>query len=137
MQYVVFHTVRAAGRQIHTAKLVVTDVPEKTAATAVISALDAAGKSAAFSDAGIPWGNHEVKSGTKLPAGAGGVDDAPKITWEELQGTREIRRVTLRLQPADYTTISHAARLARLSMQKWCETTLVTAAEKAVKATEK
>lgn len=133
MQYVVFHSIRAAGKHINTAKLIVANVPEKTSAQAVMDALDTAGKSGPFSDAGIPWGNHELKSDKKLPTGAVGVETAPVITWDELQNTREIRRITLRLQPADYTTIARAAQLDSLSIQKWCEQTLTAAAAAVVK----
>lgn len=129
MEYAVCHSIRAGNKTVRTAKLVVTDVPEKTSATAVMSVLEQAGKAADFSEAGIAWGNHEVKSTKSLAAGTEGLDQAPRAGWEDLQSTREVRRVTLRLQPQDYAQILHAAKRRGMSIQKWCEATLTTASK--------
>jgi hypothetical protein len=128
MRYIVFHAIRAGQKTHRTAKLAVTDVPEKTSANAVMSVLETSGKAHQFSEAGVLWGNHEVKSATSVPAGAEGVDEAPSVSWNELQNTREVRRVTLRLQPQDYGQIAHAAQRKGQSMQEWCVNTLVSAA---------
>lgn len=128
MRYIVFHSIRAGQKTIRTAKLAVTEVPAKTSSSAVMSALEAAGKAVEFSEAGIPWGNHEIKSDQALPKDAAGVEDAPEVTWEQLQSTREIRRITLRLPSQDYGHILTAAKRSGLSIQKWCEKTLAEAA---------
>lgn len=128
MQYIVFHAIRA-GQKVHrTAKLIVTDVPEKTSANAVMAVLEQAGKSSEFSEAGVAWGNHELKTDKSIPSGAIGVEEAPQVSYEDLQSTREVRRITLRLQPQDYAHILHAAKRSGLSIQKWCEQQLVNAA---------
>lgn len=127
MKYVVLHTIRAGQKTHRTAKLAVTDCPEKTSAHAVMSVLETAGKAADFSEAGVPWGNHEVKSASSLPSGTVGLDEVPAVTWDELQDTREVRRVTLRLPAADYGRISQAAARAGQSMQVWCHSTLMAA----------
>lgn len=133
MEYVVCHLVRAGGKTLRAAKLVVTEVPDKTTATAVMDALEQAGKATDFAEAGIAWGNHEVTKAGKTTAEAHGLDQAPRVTWAELQDTREIRRVTLRLLGQDYATISRAAKRSGTSIQKWCENVLVTAATKEAK----
>jgi len=129
MRYIIFHSIRAGQKTHRTAKLVVTDVPEKTSASAVQSVLEQAGKAPEFSEAGVPWGNHEIKSATSAPKDATGIDEAPTVTWESLQSTREVRRVTLRLAPQDYGHIAQAAARASQSMQTWCVNTLLNAAK--------
>lgn len=129
MKFIVFHSIRAGQKTHREAKLAVTDVPEKTSASAVMSVLEQAGKATDFSEAGVPWGNHEVRSDNKLPEGTSGVEQAPTVSWEELQETREVRRVTLRLDPQHYGQIKQAAVRDGMSIQAWC----VAALENAVK----
>lgn len=129
MKYVVFHTVRAGNQVKRTAKLAVTEVPEKTSAQAVMNVLEEAGRAMEFSEAGIPWGNHEVKSDKNLPQNTD-TTGVTEVTWEQLQSTREIRRITLRFDARDYTNISRAAQQANKSMQQWCAQTLLDAAAK-------
>lgn len=128
MQYVVLHTVRVGAKTIRNARLVVTDVPEKTSAAAVMNVLEEAGKAVDFADGGVTWGNHEVKSDKSLPADTAGVDDAPRVSWVKLQDSREIKRITLRLPSQDYARIRQAAQRSGKSIQKWCEHTLAAAA---------
>lgn len=129
MRYIVVHTIRAGQKTIRTPKLAVTGVPEKTSGTAVAAVLEQAGKAVEFSDAGIPWGNHEVKTDKSLKD-VEGIDDAPAVSWEQLQSTREVRRVTLRLPAQDYSRILQAAKRSNMSIQKWCEAALTAAADK-------
>lgn len=129
MRYVVVHTVRVGQKTVRTPKLVVTDVPEKTSSNAVAAALEQAGKAVEFSDAGIPWGNHEIKSDKALKD-VEGIDDAPTLSWVKLQETREVRRITLRLPAQDYARILQAAKRSNLSIQKWCEAALAASAER-------
>ena len=129
MKYIVFHSIRVGQKTHREAKLTITDVPEKTSANAVMSALEQAGKAGDFSEAGVPWGNHEVRSdNNKTREGASGIDQAPTVSWEELQETREIRRVTLRLDAQHYSQIKQAAVRDGLSIQGWC----VAALERAI-----
>lgn len=129
MEYIVFHTIRAGTKTVRTAKFVVTDVPDKTSATAVMNLLETAGKAVDFAEAGVPWGNHEVKSSKQLPTDATGVDEAPRASWDALQDTRDVKRVTLRFAPQDYAKFVQSAKRASLSLQKWCESRLLTAAK--------
>lgn len=128
MRFVVLHTVRAGARVHRTARLVITDVPEKTDASAVMEALEQAGRAGEFAEQGVAWGNHEVKSEKALPKGTTGVDEAPIVAWADLTGTQTLRRVTLRLEPAIYDQVHLAARRAGKSIQTWCVEALHTAA---------
>lgn len=129
MQYVVVHTVRVGQQTIRTPKLVVTDVPEKTSAQAIAGVLEAAGKAVAFSDAGIPWGNHEIKSSKDKAVADLTLDEVETASWEALQSTREIRRVTLRLPAQTYAAVLQAAQRAGMSIQAWSEDVMTRAAE--------
>jgi hypothetical protein len=131
VRYVVIRTVKAGQRVHRQARLVVADVPEKTDASAVMAALEVAGRATDFADAGIPWGNHEVKVDKQLAKGTAGVDEAPVVTWTELTSKpADLRRITLRLEPADYDLVHQAARRTNTSIQAWCVTTLRAAAKK-------
>jgi hypothetical protein len=45
---------------------------------------------------------HEIKAEKSLPKGTMGVDDAPVLRWAELTASKAtLRRITLRLEPAD------------------------------------
>lgn len=129
MRYIVVHTIRAGQRTIRTPKLAITDVPEKTSGTAVASVLEQSGKAVEFSEAGVPWGNHEVKSDKSLKD-IEGIDDVPAVSWAKLQETREVRRITLRLPAQDYALVLQAAKRSNMSIQKWCEAALAAAASK-------
>lgn len=128
MKYAVLHCIRAGQRVHRTARLIVDGAPEKTTASAVMTALEQAGKAVDFAEAGVPWGNHEIKNAKSLPAGTVGADDAPVITWDELNETRTVRRITLRLDPQDYARIHQAARRGDVSIQQWCVSALHKAA---------
>jgi hypothetical protein len=131
VRFVVIRTVKVGQRVHRQARLVVSDVPEKTDASAVMTALETAGKATDFADAGIPWGNHEVKAEKSLPKGTVDVDDAPVIRWEELTSSKAtLRRITLRLEPVDYDRVHQAARRTNTSIQTWCVHALVQAATK-------
>lgn len=128
MRFVVIHAVKVGQRVHRQARLVVSDVPEKTDASSVMSTLETAGRATEFADAGISWGNHEVKAEGKLPKGTEGVDAAPTVTWEELTAPPALRRVTLRLEPTLYDQVHQAARRSDKSIQVWCVDALTTAA---------
>lgn len=130
MKFFVLHSIRAAGRTVRTPRLAVLDVPDKTKTDAVIEALDTAGRGVEFSDGGVPWGNHEVKSETQTLKEATVPGDLPSVNWKELTETKTVRRVTLRLDPADYAACVQAARKANKSIQVWCVDTLTAAAQK-------
>ena len=92
-------SVRPRG-SIRTARLVIVDVPDRTTVDDVRAALERAGRASEFSEAGVPFGNHEIRSsGRRWPYGISGIEDATRITWERLTRvpTRgEGRSVTLR-----------------------------------------
>ncbi|MGH3096451.1 MAG: hypothetical protein ACRDMV_10700 [Streptosporangiales bacterium] len=106
-----------------------TDVPEKTSAAVVMDALETAGKATDFAESGVAWGNHEVKAERNLPKGTAGTDEAPSLSWTDLTGSKTLRRITLRLTPADYARVHMSARRADTSIQDWCVQTLLAATE--------
>jgi hypothetical protein len=113
--------VRVGQRAYRQARLVISSVPEHTDVGAVMVALENAGKATEFADGGMAWGNHEVRPDRRLPKGTIGVDDAPLIRWEELAASKAaLRRITLRLEPADYDVVHRAARRTNISLQAWC-----------------
>lgn len=125
MKYYVLHAVRGLGQKVHrTARLAVVDVPEKTGINTVAEALERAGRGSDFTEGGVAWGNHEIKSERSLPKDTADTDAVPEVNWDELQATKEVRRVTLRLQPQEYDAIKRAAARAKLPIQQWCVTTL-------------
>lgn len=129
MRFVIVRTVKAGTRVHCHARLVVSEVPQGIEYGAVMVALEAAGKATEFADAGIPWGNHEVRADGSLPPGTVGVDDAPTIRWAELTNDKiSPRRITLRLRPVDYDLVHRAARRTNTSIQHWCVDTLRQAA---------
>jgi hypothetical protein len=130
MRYVVARVITSPAGSVRTARLLITDVPDKTRTEAVLEALEAAGRSAEFSEGGVPFGNHEVRADGHRgwPYGISGITEAPAITWENLTRPRtrgEGRRVTLRLTDGEYARYSLAAQRAGESLQEW----FVTAAE--------
>jgi hypothetical protein len=130
VRFVVIHAVKVGQRVHRQARLVVADVPEKTDVGSVMTTLETAGKATEFADAGIPWGNHEVKADDKLPKGTAGVDTAPTVGWEQLTAPPPPRRITLRLEPTLYDQVHQAARRADQSIQVWCVDALTTASTK-------
>lgn len=123
MRYVVARVITSPAGAVKTARLLITDVPSGTQLGDVLAALEAAGKSAEFSEAGVPFGNHEIKADTRgWPWGIHAIDEAPAVTWEKLSTppTRgEGRRVTLRLTDAEHARYSLAAQRAEQSLQEW------------------
>jgi hypothetical protein len=123
MRYVVARVITSPAGAVKTARLLVTDVPAGTQLGDVLAALEAAGKSAEFSEAGVPFGNHEIKADTRgWPWGIHDIDEAPKVTWEKLTtppSRGEGRRVTLRLTDAEHATYTLAAQRAGQSLQEW------------------
>lgn len=61
MRYVVAHVINSPAGAVRTARLVISDVPDKTPVTDVMQALTDAGRAGEFSEAGVPFGNHEIK----------------------------------------------------------------------------
>lgn len=121
MRFVVVRTVRVGQRAYRQARLVITNVPEQTDVGSVMVALECAGKATEFADGGMAWGNHEVRPDRQLPKETAGVDDAPVIRWEDMPaGRATLRRITLRLEPADYDMVYRAAQRMNTSLQAWC-----------------
>jgi hypothetical protein len=131
MRYVVARVITSPAGAVKTARLLITDVPSGTQLGDVLAALEAAGKSADFSEAGVPFGNHEIKADTRgWPWGIHAIDEAPRVTWEKLTtppSRGEGRRVTLRLTDAEHARYTLAAQRAGQSLQEW----MVAAAEAA------
>jgi hypothetical protein len=138
MRYVVARVITSPAGAVKTARLLVTDVPSGTQLGDVLAALEAAGLGGEFSEAGVPFGNHEVKPDSRgWPWGIHAIDEAAavkwtswhdrrpepgSVTWEMLTRTRgrnEGRRVTLRLTDAEHATYSLAAQRAGQSLQEW------------------
>lgn len=139
MRYVVARVITSPAGSVRTARLSITDVPDGITTEKVIEALTSAGKAAEFSEAGIPFGNHEIKRDGQRgwPYGISGIDEAPATTWEQLtrKPTRnDGRRVTLRLTEGEYATISLAAQRDGDSLQTWAVDHLLAAAEVKAKA---
>lgn len=126
MRYVIARAIHSpTAGDIRTARLVLADVPDKTAVADVAQALEAAGRSADFSEGGVPFGNHEIKAEGRAgwPKGIAGIGGAPVITWAKLTTPptpNEGRRITLRLAPAEHARYSLAAQRAGASLQQWC-----------------
>lgn len=130
MKFAVVRQISAGGKTHRDVRLVLDNVPEGTRADAVMTALEAAGRTGTsappgkvgeFSAAGIAWGNHVVKSATALPAGTQGLDVAPVESWDDLVAKPGVRRVTLRLAPEVYDRVSMAAARAGRPIQGWFE----------------
>ena len=139
MRYVVARVITSPAGAVRTARLLVTEVPERTSPEAVLAALEAAGLAGEFSEAGVPFGNHEIKADGRRgwPYGISGVHEAEAapwpgppanrpepaaITWADLtreRTRREGRRVTLRLTDAEHARYSLAAQRAGVSLQEW------------------
>jgi hypothetical protein len=121
VRFVVVRTVKVGQRAFRQARLVIINVPEHTDAGTVMVALECAGRATEFADGGMAWGNHEVRPERRLAKGTVGVDEAPVIGWAELAaGRTTLRRITLRLEPADYDMVYRAARRTNTSLQAWC-----------------
>lgn len=125
MRYVIARTITSPTGSYRTARLVVTDAPPKTTLEQVLGALEAAGKSAEFSEAGVPFGNHEVRAdGTRgWPFGITGIDSAPVITWADLTADQARKsagkRITLRPSPAQHARYRLAAEREGVSLDTW------------------
>ena len=139
MRYVVARVITSPAGAVRTARLLVTEVPERTSPEAVLAALEAAGLAGEFSEAGVPFGNHEIKADGRRgwPYGISGVREAEAapwpgppanrpepaaITWADLTRERtrgEGRRVTLRLTDAEHARFTLAAQRAGASLQEW------------------
>ena len=130
MRYAVIRTIHSpTAGDVRTARLVLADVPDKTSVADVAQALTEAGRSAEFSEGGVPFGNHEIKAEGRggWPKGIAGLEDAPAVTWARLVTpplASEGRRVTLRLSPAKHAAYTLAAERQGVSLQQWCELAL-------------
>lgn len=132
MHYAVVHVVRVGTRVAQRrVRLVITGVPERTPAEKVIEVLETAGRAVDFSEAGVRWGNHEVRDAEHLPAGTTDLDTAENVAWSSMVDDREIRRITLRLPAELYADVVLAAARADLRLQGWCEAVLRHAAAEA------
>jgi hypothetical protein len=133
MRYMLAHVISSPAGAVRTAKLIIDDVPDKTTKADVIGALTAHGDAATYSEGGIPFGNHEVLAETRAGwAKVAGIAEARRETWADLVAEKiknDIRRLTVRLSPADYAAIQLAAeREAGGNLQKWSERVLIAAA---------
>jgi hypothetical protein len=133
MRYVVARVITSPVGAVRTARLLITDVPDKTTVQQVLDALTSAGKAAEFSEAGVPFGNHEIKPDHRgWPFGISGIDEATSITWERLTKVptrNDGRRATLRFTEAEFATVSLAAQRAGKSLQQWALDAMLAAAE--------
>lgn len=133
MRYVVARVINSPKGAVRTARLLITEVPEKTTIDNVLDALTSAGKAAEFSEAGVPFGNHEVKGDHRgWPFHISGIDDAPSMTWEKLTRVptrNDGRRATLRFTEAEFATVTLAAQRAGKSLQQWALDAMIAAAE--------
>jgi HicB family len=136
MRYAVVRAIHSpTAGDVRAARLVLEDVPDKTSVADVAQALEAAGRSADFSEGGVPFGNHEIRAEGRSgwPKGIAGLDGAPALTWARLvtpPTPSEGRRVTLRLSPAKHAAYSLAAERQGVSLQQWCESALDAARER-------
>jgi hypothetical protein len=136
MRYAVVRVISSpTAGDVRTARLVVSDVPDKTTVAQVAQALADAGREGEFSEGGVPFGNHELvaegRSGWRK--GLAGIADAEAaaIPWARLvtPPTRnDGRRITLRPTPAEHSRYSLAAQRAGVSLQQWCIDALEAAA---------
>jgi hypothetical protein len=133
MRYLLAHVISSPGGAVRTARLIIDDVPDKTTKADVIEALTNHGDAATYSEGGIPFGNHEVLAETRAGwAKVAKVGDAKRTTWERLTVAaphNDIRRLTVRLSPAEYAAIQLAAqREAGGNLQQWSAGVLMAAA---------
>lgn len=133
MRYCVARVITSPAGSVKTARLMITDVPDKTTIQQVLDALTAAGKAAEFSEAGVPFGNHEIKPDHRgWPFGISGIDEATSITWVNLTKTPtrgEGRRATLRFTDAEFAAVSLAAQRSGKSLQGWALEVMIAATE--------
>lgn len=128
MRFAVIHTVRVGQRVHRKVRLVINGVPERTDAGSMISVLEASGRAGEFSEAGVAWGNHEVRVAERLPKGTVDLDAAPTVDWSSMVDQQTVRRITLRLDAPIYDKVLLAAKWSSRSIQSWCVETLQTAA---------
>ncbi len=134
MDYAVLHriSVPGAGARLE-ARLIITGVPDGTSPAGVRAALDDAGLSADWSDGGIPWGNHDIKTTTRSGAWPRGTEispDTPRATWDQIQAQAAtgIKRITLRVPLSLYGELANSAARIRVpgqvkpgqAIQGWC-----------------
>jgi hypothetical protein len=122
MRYVIARTITSPTGTTRTARLVVADAPPKTTLEQVLAALEHAGKAAEFSEAGVPFGNHEVRAdGTRgWPFGITGIDAAPVIAWADLTADGPAgKRITLRPSPEQHARYTLAAQREGVSLSTW------------------
>lgn len=132
MRFAVAHVINSPGGAVKTARLVVADVPDKTTKDDVLGALMRAGYGGRFSEAGIPFGNHDVVAEARgaWPKGLAGVDSAEAVAWAKLTAEPKRydgRRLTLRVTDAEHARLSLAATRAGLSLQEWAVGALLAA----------
>lgn len=130
VRWAVFHVLMVAGRRQYHPVLELEGVPEGTPRREVIAALEGAGATARFSDAGVAWANHTVLPEPRWPAASEWNGAVQRWAWEALQGAQDARNITLVLPPAEYAAVVLAARGARESVNAWCRRTLTTAAQR-------
>lgn len=146
MRYMIAHVINSPAGAVRTARLIIDDVPDKTTKADVLDALTRNGDAARFSEAGIPFGNHEALAEGRAgwSKGVAGVADAERApigppststhtTWERLTvpspDNPNVRRLTVRLTHAQYAAIQLAAqREAGGNLQRWSERVLIAAA---------
>lgn len=123
MRVAIIHTVRSFQGNHHTIRLIINNVPEKTNHVTIAELLTEKGKAGEFTEAGVPWGNHQFKNeSAKTGFGKDVPNDgtAPEIEWDDLNNSKpEIKRVTLRLEKPMYDAAVAAAARENLSLQGW------------------
>lgn len=136
MRYLIAHVISSPAGAVKTARLIVSDVPDKTPRAEVIEALGAAGYGAKFAEGGVPFGNHDVIAEGRAgwPKGVASIEAAEQLAWSRLitpPRRNEGKRVTLRLTDAEHGTFALAAQRAGVSLQEWCVRVLLAAADQA------
>ena len=131
MEWVVVQNLRVGQATRRIIRGRVTSVPDRTAPSAVMSALDAAGHAPV--EAGIAWANHTVKDAARLS----GAEEAPRVLtwdWEMLRTAAtnpEMRQLNARVPRTLYARCEAAARAEGLPLREWMERTLTRAVQPA------
>jgi hypothetical protein len=131
MRFAVLHKLSAPGAATrYLGRLVVEDVPDHTTRRQVLDLLSRAydpvtktSRAAAFTQAGIPFANHDVRAETARgwPRNTELAPDTPAVTWTELHNEvaaaeRAIHRFALRTPQRVWDQVAKAAAIERRSL---------------------
>jgi len=120
LDWAVVHRMRYGGRVVSAPALIITAVPEEVSRASLRSALEAAGHTVSFSEAGVAWANHSL-----LPRGQWPLEWASEgrpglLSYERLlaQGT-EPHRLTVALPAQLWALATLTARGRDLALSAW------------------